>query len=171
MTIDNKPETLITQDESLRGVLPKDFWYAAATASYQIEGAWNEDGKGVGIWDELMNKPEWDATGNGKIACDSYHLWKEDIALIKSYGMNSYRFSIAWSRVKPKGGWTLVQPGADDRRCRRRGQREGYRVLQQPDQRFARRGHHAVDHHLSLGHPGRARPQVRGLCGHGADRA
>ncbi|WOO79093.1 Beta-glucosidase 1B [Vanrija pseudolonga] len=104
MTIDNKPETLITQDESLRGVLPKDFWYAAATAAYQIEGAWNEDGKGVGIWDELMNKPEWDATGNGMIACDSYHLWKEDIALIKSYGMNSYRFSISWSRVKPKGG-------------------------------------------------------------------
>lgn len=105
MTITRRPEDLITKDASLKDTLPRDFWFAAATAAYQIEGGWDEDGKGASNWDVLMNDdPRFAESGDGKIACDSYHQWREDIALLKKYGMNSYRFSLAWSRIIPDGG-------------------------------------------------------------------
>lgn len=79
---------------------PDDFLFGVATASYQIEGAWNEDGKGENIWDHFVhhNASLIKNKDNGDIACDSYHKYKEDIALAKELGVNHYRFSISWSR-------------------------------------------------------------------------
>lgn len=89
----------ILSDSSLKGALPSSFLYACSSASYQIEGGHDEDGKGVGVWDEFFKGKEF----SGDVACDSYHLWKEDIKLLKEYGCNSYRFSIAWPRIVPNG--------------------------------------------------------------------
>jgi len=83
---------------------PKDFLWGAATASYQIEGAWNEDGKGESIWDRFshtVGKVKGGYTGD--VACDSYHRYKEDVALAKQLNLNSYRFSISWPRIQPTG--------------------------------------------------------------------
>lgn len=92
-------EQTIIGDESLRGVLRPDFLVAASTASYQIEGAYDQDGKGLTNWDNfLKDNPE-----NGNDAVMSYKYWRDDVALLKKYGMNTYRFSIAWARIKPLG--------------------------------------------------------------------
>ncbi|KIJ63193.1 glycoside hydrolase family 1 protein [Hydnomerulius pinastri MD-312] len=85
--------------------LPKDFTWGFATASYQIEGAYNEGGRADSIWDTFTRLPGKIADGSsGEVATDSYHRWKEDVALLKSYGVNSYRFSLSWSRIIPLGG-------------------------------------------------------------------
>jgi beta-glucosidase len=84
---------------------PTDFVWGAATASYQIEGAYDEDGKGESIWDRFSHTPGRISNGDtGDIACDHYHRWPEDIALMKELGLRAYRFSIAWPRLLP-GGW------------------------------------------------------------------
>ncbi|KAL1624077.1 hypothetical protein SLS54_004006 [Diplodia seriata] len=86
-------------------VLPKDFLWGFATASYQIEGAPEEDGRGPSIWDTFCRKPGKIADGSsGDVACDSYHRTAEDIALLKQCRTKSYRFSLSWSRVIPLGG-------------------------------------------------------------------
>lgn len=83
---------------------PKDFYWGAATAAYQIEGAWNEDGKGESIWDRFSHTAGKIKDGtNGDVACDSYHRYREDIALMRAMHLNSYRFSIAWPRIQPAG--------------------------------------------------------------------
>lgn len=83
---------------------PKDFQWGAATSSYQIEGAWLEDGKGPSVWDVCSKIPGKVANNdNGDIACDHYHKWKEDAALMKELGLKIYRMSINWPRVLPKG--------------------------------------------------------------------
>ncbi|KAF6758049.1 beta-glucosidase [Ephemerocybe angulata] len=85
--------------------LPKDFIWGFATAAFQIEGSANVDGRGKSIWDDFAKLPGKTLDGgNGDVATDSYRLWKEDIALLASYGVRSYRFSISWSRVIPLGG-------------------------------------------------------------------
>lgn len=82
----------------------KDFTWGVATAAYQIEGAWNEDGRGESIWDVYSHHPgNIFCDHNGDIACDHYHRFKEDIALMKSLGIKAYRFSISWSRIFPEG--------------------------------------------------------------------
>src|ERR1700740_2807818 len=79
---------------------PKDFLWGAATASYQIEGAWNEDGKGESIWDRFAHTPGRIRGGDtGDVACDSYRRYKEDVELAKNLRLQSYRFSIAWPRI------------------------------------------------------------------------
>lgn len=86
------------------GTFPKDFLWGTATAAYQIEGAWNEDGKGPSIWDTFTHQDgNIHNNQNGDIACDSYHKIDEDIALLKNLGVSHYRFSIAWSRILPDG--------------------------------------------------------------------
>ena len=82
---------------------PKDFLWGTATASAQIEGGWDEDGRTPSIWDAApAGKIKTGA--NCRSACDHYHRWKEDIALMKSLGVKSYRLSVSWSRVLPADG-------------------------------------------------------------------
>lgn len=94
--------------------LRKDFIWGAATASYQIEGAWNEDGKGLNIWDEFTHRPsKIDDNSTGDIACDHYHLYKEDVKLMAECGLKAYRFSISWARILPDGTGKINQKGID----------------------------------------------------------
>ncbi|KAK7867986.1 hypothetical protein R5R35_014768 [Gryllus longicercus] len=95
---------------------PPTFKFGVATAAYQVEGAWDEDGKGENIWDHLLHKnPEFtEDRANGDIANDSYHRYKEDVQLVKALNVDFYRFSIAWSRILPKGDLSVVnQKGLD----------------------------------------------------------
>ncbi len=93
---------------------PKNFIWGAATAAYQIEGGWNEDGKGKSIWDRFAHTPGKIKGGDtGDVACDHYHKWREDIALMKEIGLQAYRFSIAWTRILPDGRGAANQAGLD----------------------------------------------------------
>ncbi len=93
---------------------PKDFLWGTATSSYQIEGAWNKDGKGESIWDRYSHK-----AGNvlnndhGDIACDHYHRWEEDLKLIRDLGGKTYRLSLSWPRIMPEGTGKVNQKGLD----------------------------------------------------------
>lgn len=90
----------------------KDFIWGAAAASYQIEGAWDEDGKGLSTWDHLTEKDGAIYAGHtGKVACDHYHKYKEDVKLMKEMGIKSYRFSISWPRILPNGTGEINQAG------------------------------------------------------------
>ena len=83
---------------------PAGFIWGAATASYQVEGAWNEDGKGENIWDVAVHTSGKIKNGDtDDIACDHYHRFIEDIALMKQLGIKAYRFSISWARIFPSG--------------------------------------------------------------------
>lgn len=83
---------------------PEKFVWGVATSSHQIEGAFNEDGRGESIWDRFERIPGRIEDGSdASVACDHYHLWREDIQLMKWLGISGYRFSIAWSRVMPNG--------------------------------------------------------------------
>jgi len=109
--------------------LPSDFKWGAATAAYQVEGAWNTDGRGESVWDHFthlypMNVESGDRTNpdstNGNVACDSYHKFDEDIKMMKIMNANHYRFSLSWPRLFPDGQarkvdgqWNVNQKGAD----------------------------------------------------------
>ncbi len=82
----------------------KDFIWGTATASYQVEGAFRDDGKGESVWDEFSRVPGATFEGHtGETACDHYHRFKEDIALMKQLGIKAYRFSFSWPRIIPQG--------------------------------------------------------------------
>ena len=90
----------------------KDFAWGAATASYQIEGAWNEDGKGLNIWDIYSHNPENIADNStGDMCCDHYHRFREDVLLMKEIGLRAYRFSISWARILPSGTGEVNEKG------------------------------------------------------------
>ena len=90
----------------------KDFVWGAATSSYQIEGAAQEDGKGQHVWDVFVKEPGHIAEGHtGDRACDHYHLFREDIKLMKEMGLMAYRFSIDWSRILPEGVGRVNEKG------------------------------------------------------------
>jgi beta-glucosidase len=93
---------------------PSAFVWGAASASYQIEGAATADGKGPSIWDAFCKRPGavWEGQ-TGDVACDHYHLWREDVALMKALGLRAYRFSISWPRVLPEGTGKVNAPGLD----------------------------------------------------------
>lgn len=91
---------------------PVDFLWGSASAAYQVEGAWQEDGKGVSVWDEFVRIPGKTYQGtNGDLAVDHYHRYKEDVALMKEQGLKAYRFSVAWTRIFPQGKGEINQAG------------------------------------------------------------
>ncbi|TET07715.1 glycosyl hydrolase family protein, partial [Candidatus Aerophobetes bacterium] len=93
---------------------PHGFIWGTATAAYQIEGAWNEDGKGESIWDRFCRIPGKVQDGDrGDIACDHYHRYRDDIKLMRALSLNAYRFSIAWPRIFPQGKDRINQRGLD----------------------------------------------------------
>jgi beta-glucosidase len=107
--------TLESADEAaLIASLPTDFRWGVATSAYQIEGAYAEDGRGLSIWDTYCRTPGMVEDGdNGDVACDHYHRMPADIALIKSLGVDVYRFSVAWPRVQPGGRGPVNVAGLD----------------------------------------------------------
>ncbi|MBD3287243.1 family 1 glycosylhydrolase, partial [candidate division KSB1 bacterium] len=93
---------------------PDKFIWGAATASYQVEGAWREDGKGESIWDRFAHTPGVIERGeNGDIACDQYHRYLDDIEIMKQLNLGAYRFSISWPRIYPTGKKEINQRGLD----------------------------------------------------------
>jgi beta-glucosidase len=93
---------------------PPNFTWGVAASAYQIEGAWNEDGKGPSIWDTFSHTlGKVVRNENGDISIDHYHRWQEDLDLMASLGVKSYRFSIAWTRVLPAGKGAVNIPGLD----------------------------------------------------------
>jgi beta-glucosidase len=92
--------------------LPRDFVWGVSTSSYQIEGAVHADGRGPSVWDEFCRQPGRIANGDtGDVACDHYHRFAEDIALMRRLGVGAYRFSIAWPRLLPQGSGPANEAG------------------------------------------------------------
>ncbi|HEX2956204.1 MAG TPA: GH1 family beta-glucosidase [Chitinispirillaceae bacterium] len=92
---------------------PKEFIFGAATAAYQVEGAWNEDGRGPSVWDTFSHIPgNIINNDNGDVATDHYHRYREDIGLMKKMNLKGYRFSISWSRIFPSGTGAINEAGA-----------------------------------------------------------
>jgi beta-glucosidase len=90
--------------EELAARFPQEFLWGTATAAYQIEGAWDADGRAASIWDTFCRVPGAIANGDtGDVACDHYHRWQGDVALLGDLGLNAYRFSVSWPRVLPHG--------------------------------------------------------------------
>ncbi|MEU6858610.1 GH1 family beta-glucosidase [Glycomyces sp. NPDC046736] len=93
---------------------PEGFLWGTATASYQIEGAADEDGRGPSIWDTFSQTPGKTWRGQtGRVACDHYHRTEEDVALMASLGLDTYRFSVAWPRIQPDGTGPVNPAGID----------------------------------------------------------
>lgn len=91
---------------------PENFLWGAASAAYQIEGAYLEDGKGLSVWDEFVRIPNKTYKGTvGDLAVDHYHRYKEDIALMAECGLKTYRFSISWPRIYPEGNGSINPKG------------------------------------------------------------
>ena len=91
---------------------PDSFLWGAASAAYQVEGAWNEDGKGLSNWDEFVRIPGKTFKGtNGDVAVDHYHRYREDVSLMKEMGLKAYRFSVSWPRIFPEGRGRINQAG------------------------------------------------------------
>jgi beta-glucosidase len=95
-------------------IFPENFLWGTATASYQIEGAWNKHGKGESTWDRFTHTPgKIKNNETGDVADDHYRLWKKDVGLMKKLGLKAYRFSTSWPRVIPAGRGKVNQKGLD----------------------------------------------------------
>ncbi|MCJ7826713.1 MAG: family 1 glycosylhydrolase, partial [Demequinaceae bacterium] len=95
-------------------VFPPDFLFGVSTASYQIEGATTEDGRGPSIWDTRAITPGMILNGDtGDVADDHYHRYVDDVAAMAEMGLNAYRFSMAWPRIQPTGTGEFNQAGFD----------------------------------------------------------
>src|SRR3984957_14567172 len=104
--------SLMSADGQLR--FPDGFLWGAATAAYQIEGAPGADGKGQSIWDTFSHTPGKTYHGDtGDVACDSYHRYPEDIALLERLGVGAYRLSLSWPRIQPSGRGAVNIKGLD----------------------------------------------------------
>ncbi|WP_221030333.1 GH1 family beta-glucosidase [Actomonas aquatica] len=91
---------------------PSEFTWGAAAAAYQIEGAWNVDGRGPSVWDTFSQTAgKVFENHNGNVACDHYHRWREDIGLMKQLGIKAYRLSLSWSRILPQGTGEVNEAG------------------------------------------------------------
>src|SRR5512141_411922 len=90
------------------------FTWGVAASAYQIEGAWNEDGRGPSIWDTFSHRRGRTRNGHtGDMACDHYHRYREDVAIMADLGIQAYRFSISWTRVLPSGIGPVNSKGLD----------------------------------------------------------
>ena len=106
-------EDLARMPETPARPFPENFLFGAATAAYQIEGAAFEDGRTASIWDAFSRVPGAVINAdNGDVACDHYHRYPDDVALMKHMGLQTYRFSTSWSRVRPDAG-AVNQKGVD----------------------------------------------------------
>lgn len=91
---------------------PSDFTWGTAAAAYQIEGAWNEGGRAPSVWDTFSQTPgKIFENHNGNVACDHYHRWREDVALMQKLGVKAYRLSLSWSRIIPEGTGAVNEAG------------------------------------------------------------
>jgi beta-glucosidase len=108
----DSPQAAAAERPPLRKPLRPDFVWGVSTSSYQIEGAEQVDGRGPSIWDGFCRQPGRIANGDtGEQACDHYHRYREDIALMRSLGVRAYRFSVAWPRVLPRGRGAANEAG------------------------------------------------------------
>jgi beta-glucosidase len=109
------PRAAFAQPHELdAATFPEGFLWGAATAAYQVEGAWNVDGKGESIWDRFTHTPGHIKHGDtGDVACDSYYRYREDVALARRLNLKSYRFSISWPRIQPTGRGPVNAKGLD----------------------------------------------------------
>jgi beta-glucosidase len=108
------PPSIDTDPARLAGLFPADFGWGFAASAYQIEGAAAEDGRGPSIWDTFSRRPGAIADGStGDVACDHYHRYPGDVALMADLGARAYRFSVSWPRVLPAGTGAVNQPGLD----------------------------------------------------------
>jgi beta-glucosidase len=106
--------TQIKADASRAASFPRGFLFGAATSAYQIEGAWNEDGKGESVWDRFAHTKNRIRSGEtADVACDHYHRYESDLSLLKTLGIPAYRFSISWPRIFPDGKGPMNQRGID----------------------------------------------------------
>ena len=107
-------EPAVTPDEIAKVRFPDGFLWGMATSAFQVEGAWNADGKGESIWDRYSHSPGKIKGGtNADVACDQYHRYKEDVAILKRLNQKSYRFSTSWARILPAGTGPVNQKGID----------------------------------------------------------
>lgn len=113
MTIASKADAKTATADKEGRQFPKDFLWGASTAAYQIEGAYDEDGRGMTIWDTFTAQGRIQDGSSAKVACDHYHRYPEDIALMKAAGFNAYRFSLAWPRIIPAGTGAVNAKGLD----------------------------------------------------------
>ena len=113
--IPNELHAAFADGELKRSDFGKDFLWGTATAAYQIEGAWNVDGKSPSVWDHMAHKRpgKIKTRENGDIACDFYHKYEQDIELMKKMGIPIFRFSLAWTRILPDGTGKVNQAGID----------------------------------------------------------
>ena len=103
-----------TNGNGSRPHFPKGFVWGAATSAYQIEGGFDADGRGESIWDRFCRTPGRVEDGSsGDVACDHFHRWRDDVALMKDLGLQAYRFSISWPRVLPEGRGPVNSKGLD----------------------------------------------------------
>ena len=105
-------ELLSERTENL--IFPADFVWGGATAAYQIEGAFEEGGRGPSIWDTFSHTPGRTADGDtGGVAIDHFHRYRDDVAVVAGLGLKAYRFSVSWPRIQPGGTGPAVQAGLD----------------------------------------------------------
>ncbi|HEX3265605.1 MAG TPA: family 1 glycosylhydrolase, partial [Candidatus Limnocylindrales bacterium] len=105
---------LDTDPARIGAAFPRDFSWGFATSAYQIEGAASEAGRGRSIWDTFASVPGAIADGqSGAVACDHYHRFRDDVALMSDLGAMAYRFSVSWPRVQPEGSGHTNQRGLD----------------------------------------------------------
>lgn len=109
-----EPANLNNIEEVKASQFPAGFTWGTATAAYQIEGAWNEDGKGASIWDTFSHTPgKIEDSSTGDVTDDHYHRWREDIKLMQQLNLQAYRLSTSWPRVLPQGKGQVNQRGLD----------------------------------------------------------
>ena len=94
------------EDDILYDTFPKGFMWGVASSAYQVEGGWDEGGKGLSNWDVWTQDPESGHVSdksNGNVAADTYHKYKEDVNIVADMGLHVFRMSIAWARILPTG--------------------------------------------------------------------